>query len=81
MSFHHYDNHLHCTVSDDGSGIDPAIAARIFEQEFSTKGTEGGIGLALISGHLGKLGGNIDFESESGVLTKFFVLIPYQAKS
>ncbi|MCX2958788.1 MAG: ATP-binding protein, partial [Serratia symbiotica] len=68
-------------VSDDGSGIDPAIAARIFEQGFSTKGTERGIGLALISGHLEKLGGNIDFESEPGVLTQFFVLIPYQAKS
>ncbi|MBF1995407.1 sensor histidine kinase [Serratia symbiotica] len=81
LSFHHYDNHLHCTVSDDGSGIDPAIAARIFEQGFSTKGTERGIGLALISGHLEKLGGNIDFESEPGVLTQFFVLIPYQAKS
>ncbi|WP_240336275.1 ATP-binding protein, partial [Klebsiella aerogenes] len=67
--------------SDDGPGIDPAIAAHIFEHGFSTKGTGRGIGLALIRSHLEKLGGSIDFESEPGELTQFFVHLPYQAKS
>jgi two-component system sensor histidine kinase DcuS len=81
LSFHHHDDQLHCIVSDDGPGIDPAIGARIFEHGFSTKGTGRGIGLALIRSHLEKLGGSIDFESEPGELTQFFVHLPYQAKS
>ncbi|HGE6719568.1 TPA: sensor histidine kinase [Serratia marcescens] len=81
LSFHHHDDQLHCIVSDDGPGIDPAIAAHIFEHGFSTKGTGRGIGLALIRSHLEKLGGGIDVESEPGELTQFFVHLPYQAKS
>ncbi|HDJ1441409.1 TPA: two-component system sensor histidine kinase DcuS [Serratia rubidaea] len=81
LSFHHNDNHLHCIVSDDGPGIDPIIGSRIFEQGFSTKGSGRGIGLALILSHLQKLGGSIDFDSEPGELTQFYVHIPYQAKS
>ena len=42
---------------------------------------DAGIGLALIRSHLEKLGGSIDFESEPGELTQFFVHLPYQAKS
>ncbi|MCS4316670.1 MULTISPECIES: sensor histidine kinase [Serratia] len=80
LSFHHNENHLHCIISDDGPGIDPALGARIFEQGVSTKGPGRGIGLALIRSSLEKLGGSIDFESEPGVLTQFFVHIPYQAK-
>ncbi|HEI8864646.1 TPA: two-component system sensor histidine kinase DcuS [Serratia odorifera] len=81
LSFHHHDNHLHCIVSDDGPGIDPAICTRIFEQGFSTKGSGRGIGLALIRSRLEKLGGSIDFDSEPGEMTQFYVRIPYQAKS
>lgn len=80
LSFHHNGDHLHCIVSDDGPGIDPAIGTRIFEQGFSTKGPRRGIGLALIRSSLEKLGGSIDFDSEPGELTQFFVHIPYQAK-
>lgn len=81
LGFYHVDNYLHCVVSDDGPGIDPATSPRIFEQGFSTKGPGRGIGLALIRSHLEKLGGSIDFESEPGELTQFFVQIPYRAKS
>jgi len=80
LSFHHNEDRLHCIVSDDGPGIDPAIGARIFEQGFSTKGPGRGIGLALIRSSLEKLGGSIDFDSEPGELTQFFVHIPYRAK-
>ena len=82
LSFHHHDDQLHCIVSDDGPGIDPAIGARIFEHGFSTKGTGRGIGLALIRSHLEKLGGSIDFRSpEPGELDPIFRAPPYQAKS
>jgi two-component system sensor histidine kinase DcuS len=80
LSFHQHENNLHCTVSDDGPGIKPAIAEQVFTAGFSTKGTERGIGLALIRSSLEKLGGSIEFESEPGELTQFFVRIPYPLK-
>ena len=35
------------SVHDNGAGVDPAIAGRIFERHFSTKGPSGGSGLGL----------------------------------
>ncbi len=80
LSFHHHDDQLHCIVSDDGSGIDPAIGARIFEHGFSTKGTDAALARADPQPS-GETGGQHRFESEPGELTQFFVHLPYQAKS
>ncbi len=48
------------SVSDDGPGMDPAVAARVFEPFFSTKGVRGtGLGLSsslgIVQDHAGEL--------------------------
>jgi two-component system, NtrC family, sensor kinase len=47
------------TVSDSGRGIAPEHLPHIFESHFSTKGTRGGLGLALARAELGRMGGSI----------------------
>jgi len=39
---------VHVEVHDDGRGIDPSIADRIFQPFFSTKGRGTGLGLSLV---------------------------------
>lgn len=51
------------TITDNGSGIDPAILPRIFEPNFSTK-TEGmGLGLAIVKKIIDDLHGEIEITS------------------
>jgi signal transduction histidine kinase len=52
------------TVSDDGPGIDEAIAPRIFEPFFSTRDSKAhsGLGLAAARGVARSLGGDIAYE-------------------
>jgi signal transduction histidine kinase len=69
---------LEYTVSDDGSGMDYDISRKIFTTFFSTKGSDKGTGLGLLTtkkivqGH----GGQISFESEKGKGTVFRIELP-----
>jgi C4-dicarboxylate-specific signal transduction histidine kinase len=53
---------LRLTVSDNGSGIDPAVLPSIFDPFFSTKDVNkgSGLGLAVIYGYMRELGGTIE---------------------
>lgn len=64
------------TVEDDGEGMDPATAARIFEPFFSTKFTGRGLGLAAVQGIVRSHRGRINVESRPGVGTIFTLLLP-----
>lgn len=77
VSFHYQNGRVHCVVSDDGPGIASELQSRIFDNGFSTKGTEHGIGLSLVRQSLESIGGNIEFDSEAGVFTQFFINLPY----
>lgn len=70
--------HLRLTVSDSGSGIDPAHIKRIFEPYFTTKpqGEGSGMGLAVSHGIIKSFGGDIRVYSELGKGTTFHILLP-----
>jgi signal transduction histidine kinase len=63
-------------VRDDGTGIDPAHHARIFQPYFTTKKQGTGLGLFVIRRIVGEHGGTVDFESEPGRGTTFRVRLP-----
>lgn len=65
------------TVRDDGPGIDPEVADRLFEPFVTTKGKKGtGLGLAVSHGIVQDHGGEIRTESEPGHGTAFHVMLP-----
>ncbi|MBB6056816.1 DcuS/MalK family sensor histidine kinase [Tolumonas osonensis] len=80
LTFDHDEDRLRCSVSDNGKGIEPAVAAHIFEHGFSTKGTRRGIGLYLVRQSLEKLGGTIECQSKPGEGTRFIISLPYASK-
>lgn len=80
VSLHYRHGWLHCEVNDDGPGITPEHIEHIFEKGVSSKGTERGVGLALVKQQVESVGGNISVESEPGVFTQFFVQLPWNGE-
>lgn len=68
------------TVKDNGSGISEAVQKRIFTPYFTTKSSGTGIGLAMSKNMVELSKGTIDFETQMGKGTSFFVMLPvYEA--
>ena len=63
------------TVKDSGMGIPDEIKERVFENGFSTKGEDRGVGLYHTKLLIEHLGGEISFESQKGNGTCFMVRI------
>jgi len=67
-------------VSDTGCGMDDAVAAKIFQGFFSTKGTRGtGIGLMMTKKIIDRHGGEIDVKSQKGAGSTFTFRLPSNA--
>jgi two-component system, cell cycle sensor histidine kinase and response regulator CckA len=65
------------TISDNGTGMDAAIRARMFEAFFTTKGSKGtGLGLAGVQDIVRSNGGLIHVDSAPGKGTRVSVLLP-----
>ena len=66
------------SVTDNGSGIDPAVLPRIFDPFFSTKarGEGTGLGLAMVRGIMQAHGGGVSVSSTLGVGTTFDLYFP-----
>ncbi|MBN1652532.1 MAG: response regulator [Deltaproteobacteria bacterium] len=70
------------SVSDTGSGMEPAVLARIFEPFFTTKlkdkGT--GLGLSTVNGIVAKHGGFVEVETQLGKGSTFSIYLPQAAR-
>ncbi|WP_091068519.1 DcuS/MalK family sensor histidine kinase [Paenibacillus sp. NFR01] len=80
LGFKYEDGGLTLKVRDNGRGIAKEAGERMFDQGYSTKGRDRGIGLYLVKRSVGKLGGSIRWESMPEEGTEFTVLLPYMAK-
>jgi PAS domain S-box-containing protein len=63
-------------VSDDGPGMPPEVARRIFDPFFSTREGSMGLGLSLCHGIVTNLGGTIRVDTAPGKGTRFTVELP-----
>ncbi len=64
---------------DNGKGIDPEIADRIFLPHFSTKKSGSGLGLAISRQAIHQMNGTIRFETKAGQGTVFTIELPVAA--
>ncbi|EME72958.1 malate sensor histidine kinase MalK [Bacillus sonorensis] len=80
ISFRHHDSHLDIEVSDTGVGIAEEDQEKLFEQGFSTKGSNRGLGLYFVEQCLENLNGHIIVTSEKNEGTTFSLRIPYAPK-
>ncbi len=69
--------HVRLTVTDTGTGMEPAVLARVFEPFFTTKeqGRGTGLGLASVYGIVARAGGTIDVRSTPGDGSSFEVVL------
>ena len=72
------DKHVVISISDTGGGIPAHIRANIFDPFFTTKevGRGTGQGLSIARGVIKAHGGTLDFETEVGTGTTFFMRLP-----
>lgn len=70
------DNLVHITVADNGPGIAPEVANRIFAPYFTTKEHGMGIGLTISRSIIEALGGTLSCDSTPGKGTRFTIELP-----
>lgn len=63
-------------VKDNGRGMDPATAARLFEPFYTTRSEGTGLGLAIARGVARAHGGGIDAVSNPGAGAEFILSLP-----
>ena len=71
-------DYLVLSVTDQGSGITPAVMDHLFEPFFTTRGAESGtgLGLAVVHGVVTEIGGAIDVQSRPGAGARFSLYVP-----
>jgi signal transduction histidine kinase len=69
------------TVIDNGPGLDPAVASRIFMPFVTTRARGTGLGLALVQKIIVTHNGRVTVQQETGGGTRFVVSLPLIAES
>lgn len=72
-------DHVRIEISDDGSGLDPSLADRLFEPFVSTKQTGTGLGLYVCRLLTSRAGGTIEAMPRKGGGTRFLIDLPAAA--
>jgi signal transduction histidine kinase len=68
---------VHCTIADNGPGMDESVVRRIFEPFFTTKtGTGTGLGLAITYGIIQNHKGSLSVRSQPGAGAEFAIRLP-----
>ncbi|MFI3263005.1 MAG: HAMP domain-containing sensor histidine kinase [Rikenellaceae bacterium] len=66
------------SIEDNGKGVSDEIKEKIFAPNFTTKKSGSGIGLTIALGIVRNAGGNIYFESELNMGSKFYIELPFR---
>jgi two-component system, NtrC family, nitrogen regulation sensor histidine kinase NtrY len=69
-------SHVRIKFQDNGKGIEPEIADRVFIPHFSTKKSGSGLGLAIAKQGIEQMHGRIWFETHLKVGTSFYIELP-----
>ncbi|MBR3928724.1 MAG: Spo0B domain-containing protein [Clostridia bacterium] len=80
LSFEENASHYRMTVSNNGPAIDQDALGRIFAAGYSTKGTERGMGLSIVSEIVASAGGQLFVDSQSAI-TKFIIELPKRTEN
>jgi signal transduction histidine kinase len=65
------------SVTDDGTGMPPDVAERVFEPFFTTRAGLGtGLGLSVVHGIVTAMGGSVSVDSTPGSGSRFVVEVP-----
>ena len=80
LSSHRREDRIEIRIKDNGMGIPPEVADKIFNPFFTTKPTDRGtgLGLAISSDIIRQHGGTIRVESEPGWSTEMIIELPLQ---
>jgi PAS domain S-box-containing protein len=70
------DTHIWVSIGDNGGGIDPKVADKVFQPYFTTKKDGSGLGLLVVQRIVRAHGGEIDLKSAAGKGVLFTIRIP-----
>lgn len=82
ISAHRQADHLHLSIRDNGIGLDPTLAERVFEMFFRGTTHSIGLGLGLYATRLAaqKLGAKVRLETQNHEETEFVITLPLEIR-
>ena len=66
------------SVSDNGKGIPDSIQDKLFQPNFTTKGSGMGMGLAIAASIVTSMNGKIWYKTKVNTGTTFYIILPVQ---
>jgi signal transduction histidine kinase len=76
VSLKHEHNRVVVSFSDNGSGISDEVREKLFQPNFTTKGSGMGLGLAIVKNIVENAGGTVTYKTAVNKGTTFIVQLP-----